>query len=143
MSGDLRQRRVRTLAWLGDAIFEQRVRWRIASRGDYSTDRLDAMKSDVVCASAQAELLDAIEPELEEEERDIVRRARNANVPSSARSRRSVSEYRAATALEALVAHWILSGAQGETRFEILLAPRIEAAIDRAVTRRGRRLRRG
>ncbi len=35
---------VRTLAWLGDAEFEREVRLRLARRGDYSTDRLNAMK---------------------------------------------------------------------------------------------------
>jgi ribonuclease III family protein len=143
MSTDLRLRRIRTLAWLGDAAFEQRVRWGLATRGDYATDRLDAMKSDVVRASAQAELLAATEPELDEEERSVVRRARNANIPSSARSRRSIAEYRAATALEALVAHWILSGAPGEARLEAVLGPHLEAAIDRAVALHARRLRRG
>jgi ribonuclease III family protein len=143
MSGDLRGRRIRTLAWLGDAAFEQRVRWRLAARGDYSTDRLDAMKSSLVCASAQAELLAATEPELDAEELTIVRRARNASVTGSSRSRRSVAEYRAATAFEALVAHWILDGPEGEARFEALVGPHLEAAIDRAVARHARRLRRG
>jgi ribonuclease III family protein len=143
MSGDLRKRRIRTLAWLGDAVFEQRVRWRIAARGDYSTDRLDAMKSDLVRATAQAQLLAATEPELDEDEQAVVRRARNASMPSSARSRRNVAEYRSATALEALVAHWVLAGPPGEARFEALLGPRLEAAIDRAVALHARRLRRG
>ena len=143
MTGDLRQRKIRTLAWLGDAAFEQRVRWRIAARGDFPTDRLDAMKSDVVCASAQAELLAAIEPALDEDELAVTRRARNAQIPSSSRSRRNVAEYRAATALEALVAHWILTGPTGEARFDALLAPALEAAIDRAVHAHARRLRRG
>lgn len=101
------------------------------------------MKADVVCAAAQAELLAAVEPELDEEERSVARRARNAAVPSSSRVRRSVAAYRAATALEALVAHWVLAGAAGEARFETILGPHLEAAIDRAVVRRARRLRRG
>ncbi len=137
---DLRQRSIRTWAWLGDAEFEREVRWRVASRGDYPTDRLDTIKARVVRAETQAELLVAIQDELNEDERAVVRRARNARVPGSPRSRRNVRAYRAATALEALVAHWTEAN---RDRFEQILGPRLEAAIDAAVQRHRTRPRRG
>ena len=80
---DLRGRSIRTLAWLGDAEFEREVRLRLARRGDYPTDRLHALKARVVCAEAQAELLAAIEPELDEHEAGVVRRGRNVNWTTS------------------------------------------------------------
>ena len=100
----LPERSVRTLAWLGDAEFEREVRVRLARRGDFPTDRLHAMKTRVVCAEAQAELLATLEPVLDEAEAGVVRRARNLNVKAGGRGVRSARDYRSSTALEALVA---------------------------------------
>ncbi len=136
-------RSIRTLAWLGDAVFEQDVRRRLVGRGDYPTDRLDAMKAEIVRAEAQAALLAAIEPDLDEDERSVTRRARNARVSGTARTRARVEAYRRATALEALVAHWELGGDPGRRRYAELVVPRLEAAIDQAIERRRHRLRRG
>ena len=139
----LRGRSIRTLAWLGDAIFEDEVRKRVALRGDYPIDRLDAIKAAVVRAEAQAGLLDAIEPELEDDEQSVVQRARNAATPAGARGRRTTKDYRAATALEALVAHWRLVGDEGHARLDALLMPRLDALIDEALLRHARRPKRG
>ena len=137
----LRSRSIRTLAWLGDAQFEREVRWRVARRGDYPTDRLDTVKAAVVRAEAQAALLEDIEAALTEDEAAIVRRGRNAAVPPSARGRGNTQAYRASTALEALVAHWTLAG--DNDRFESILAPPLERAIDAAVSRHAKRIERG
>lgn len=141
---ELRSRSIRTLAWLGDAEFEREVRLRLSRRGDYSTDRLDAMKTKIVRAEAQAALLDGIEPGLEADERDLVRRGRNTSPPAAARGgRRRTQEYRAATALEALVAWWCLDGDRGRERMAEVLGARLEAAIDAAIAADARRPRRG
>jgi ribonuclease-3 family protein len=141
---DLRSRSIRTLAWLGDAAFEREVRWRIAGRGDYAVDRLDAIKADVVRAEAQADLLTAIEASLTEEELAVAARARNATVSSTPRgAKRDMQTYRRATALEALVAHWALSGEVGTARFAEIVDGPLDAMIDEAVARRAARPRRG
>jgi ribonuclease III family protein len=140
---DLRDRSIRTLAWLGDARFELEVRRRLAARGDYPTDRLDTMKAAVVRAEAQAGLLAAIEPDLHELELAVAARARNAGVPGSARRHRSTRAYREATAFEALVAWWELGGETERGRFDELVVPRLEAAIDAALARDAGRPRRG
>ncbi len=144
MSDDaLLGRSIKTLAWLGDAAFEREARWRVARRGDYPIDRLDAIKAEIVRAESQAKLLGRIEPELEESERDVVRRGVNASVSSSPRGRRSTKDYRRATGFEALVAVWSLRGAGGEDRFASLVGPPLEEAIDDAVARLATRPRRG
>lgn len=141
---DLRGRSLRTLAWLGDVEFEREVRYRLARRGDYPSDRLDAMKTGVVRAEAQAQLLETLLPALTPAELDRVRRGRNASPPAAARGgRRRMEEYRAATALEALVASWCLDGDAGRERMEQVLGPALDAAIDRAVAAHARRPRRG
>lgn len=126
---DLRGRSIRTLAWLGDVEFEREVRLRLARRGDFPTDRLNLLKARIVCAEAQAVLLAAIEAELDETEAGVVRRGRNLSLRAG-RGGRDVRTYRASTGLEALVAHWCCGEPGDRARFEALLAPRLEAAID-------------
>ena len=143
MSELIGERSVRTLAWLGDAEFEREVRMRLARRGDYPTDRLHAMKALVVCAEAQAQLLAAIEAGLDEVEAGVVRRARNLSHKGGGRGVRSVRDYRAATALEALVGHWCFSVADGRERLAAVVIPWIEARIDAAVMSASQAVRRG
>lgn len=140
---DLRTRSIRTLAWLGDVEFEREVRHRLAQRGDYSTDRLDGMKSRIVRAEAQAVLLERIVPQLRPEELALVQRGRNAAVSAGARGRRRTREYRAATAFEALVAGWCLDGEPGRARMLELLEGPLEDAIGEALAADARRPRRG
>jgi ribonuclease-3 family protein len=125
----LRGRSIRTLAWLGDVEFEREVRLRLSRRGDYPTDRLDKLRARLVQAEAQAALLAALidAGRLREDELAVVGRARNAAV-SRTNTRRGVREYRAATALEALIAWWVVGGES--ERFEALIVPAIEAKID-------------
>lgn len=131
----IRARSIRTLSWLGDVEYEREVRWRIARRGDWPTKHLDAARADLVRAEAQAHMLRTIEPELEEEELDVVRRARNAKIGGSGRAHRNVKDYRAASALEALIAHWACDAAMGG-RFDTVVAPRLERAIDEVLAAR-------
>jgi len=135
-------RSVRTQSWLGDAVFELHVRARVAGRGDFPVDRLDAIKAEVVRAERQAELLEAVLPALDDDEQALVRRARNTAPSAGARGRRSMQCYRAASALEALVARWWLVP-DGRARFEALLAPHLDAAITAALARRVNKPRRG
>ena len=128
---ELRLRSIRTLAWLGDAEFEREVRVRISLRGDFPTRRLDRARTAITCAESQAAMLTEINERLTVEERAVVRRARNLR--SQTRVRRDVATYRAATALEALVAYWCLAGMTGVKRFHTILGGPIERAIDTAI----------
>jgi ribonuclease-3 family protein len=141
-SDDLLTRSIRTLAWLGDAEFEREVRVRLARRGDYPTERLDAFKTKIVCAEGQAALLSEIEPALDEPELMVVRRARNAGLKPAGRSQRNTRAYRAATALEALIELWTFD-ADKRARFDALLGPSLERMIDATITALGTRPRRG
>lgn len=144
MGDDLRRRSIRTLAWLGDATYEREVRWRIAQRGDYATERLDAVKAEIVRAEAQASMLAAIETELSDDELSVARRGRNTSPPASAKGRKNTREYREATGFEALVAVWALERERGGwQRFEELVAHRLERAIDEAFARRLQKPKRG
>lgn len=133
MTTDLRTRSIRTLAWLGDAEFECDVRRRIARRGDYPTRRLDLVRAAITRAETQAAMLATLSEALTDDEAAVVRRARN--VRNTGHVRRDTAAYRAATALEALVAHWCLAEPSARARYDALLGPLIEQAIDDAIDR--------
>jgi ribonuclease-3 family protein len=132
---DLLGRSIRTLAWIGDAHFERELRLRLAGQGDFPTQRLDRARAMVASAKGQAALLATIEDELDDDESAIVRRGRNAELSGGGRAQRDIKAYRAATGLEALVAFWALRGQAGRDRFEAVLAPPLERAIEQAIAR--------
>lgn len=108
-AGDVAQdRSPLVLAYVGDAVFEVAVRAYLAARSASPVSNLHERASVHVRASAQARALERIEHLLTEEERDVVRRARNAkgHVPRSA----TVAEYRYSTAFEALIGYLFLRG---------------------------------
>lgn len=136
MSDDaLRQRSIRTLAWLGDAEWEREIRLRLVRRGDYRLDRLDAARARCSRAETQAAVLEAVHEELTQEEASVVSRGRNTSHSASSRSSRDVKAYRAATGLEALVGWWFLGREEGRARFEAVLGPRLEQLVDEAIAR--------
>lgn len=99
------------LAFYGDSVYEVMVRQRVVLRGNTNAGRLHDLAVEQVRANYQAAAVAIIEPLLTEREADILRRGRNAggiSVPKSAKP----SEYRRATALEALFGYLSLTGQQ-------------------------------
>ena len=89
------------LAYLGDCVIELCVRRYLVESGLSTSAHLNARALDFVRAPAQAEAMKRLLPILTEEEEGFFRRGRNlghSNVPRNA----TVSEYRAATGMEAL-----------------------------------------
>ena len=98
-----------TLAFLGDGVFDLVIRTVIVERGNRSPQQLHKEKSRIVKAGTQALLGEAILDLLNETERSVYRRGRNAKSGTSAKNA-SIVEYRKATALEALIGYWYLTG---------------------------------
>ncbi|MBI2914548.1 MAG: ribonuclease III [Firmicutes bacterium] len=96
------------LAYLGDAVCELFVRTMLISAGTCGRRALHQEAVSRVRAESQAKALQRIQPELTQEERDVVRRGRNArgNVPRGV----SALEYRYSTAFEALLGYLYLKG---------------------------------
>lgn len=97
------------LAFYGDSVYEVLVRERVVTQHQTNAGRLHDMAVERVRASYQSEAVNVIESMLTEKEADILRRGRNAggiSVPKSAKP----SEYRRATALEALFGFLALTG---------------------------------
>ncbi len=103
------------LAYIGDGVWELMVRTRLIEQGRSARH---VHKDAVACvnAHAQTEALRRIEPLLTEEESDIARRGRNAHAHHAAPKNQDAADYRAATALEALIGFLYLTGQEARLK---------------------------
>jgi len=97
------------LAHVGDAVYELLVRSNLCHQGHCAVKQLHKLTVEQVKAQAQARAAELISPHLNEEELAIYRRARNAKV-NSVPHNAQLSEYHAATGLEALFGWLYLLG---------------------------------
>jgi ribonuclease-3 family protein len=104
------------LAYLDDSLYDLYVREHLIAKGG----RVRAMHREaisLVCAHAQSQALARITDQLNDGERDVVRRARNAH--QSPPKNADPGEYHHATALEALIG-WLYVTGQRERMNELL-----------------------
>lgn len=94
---------LRNYAYLGDAVWELFVR-EFTVQKTQNAKELHKITTEKVNAGIQHDFLLTIQPILTEEEQEIVRRSRNLPVPVGRKSNQS--EYRLATAFEALIGWW-------------------------------------
>ena len=107
-----------TWAYVGDSIFELYIRTKLINETKLKPHELHVKAITYVKAKAQAEMLKMIYDELTDEEKDIVRRGRNAenhHLPKNA----DVKDYMYATAFEALIGFLYLT--KNEKRIKQLM----------------------
>ncbi len=97
------------LAYIGDAVYEVYVREYVMKYGEAHADRLHREAVRYVSAAGQAKAIRKIFDSLDEEEQQLVKRARNHKYSSKARSA-SPMDYKWATACEALIGRLHLDG---------------------------------
>ena len=97
------------LAHIGDCVYELMVRSRIICSGRSTSGGLHRETVKYVSAPAQAEAVAKILPVLTDAERDVYRRGRNTRVNSVPKNA-DISQYHAATGLEALFGWLYLNG---------------------------------
>ncbi len=97
---NMEQYHLRAYAHIGDAVYEVFIREKVIEKTSNSKKMHD-LTTKHVKAEFQGEVLDKISGILSDEEKDIVRRARN--MPSTTFRRANQSLHRHATALEALI----------------------------------------
>lgn len=97
-----------TLAYIGDCIFDLVIRSVIVLRGNKRAQSLHKEATSYVNAGTQSLLIMAIQEELTQEEQDVFRRGRNAKSYSQAKNA-SLSDYKRATGLEALMGYLYLT----------------------------------
>lgn len=95
-------------AYVGDCVYELYIRTHLVDTTRLNPHKLHIEAINYVKAGAQAKILQEINDNLTDEEKDIVRRARNANnhhLPKNS----NVQEYMYATAFEALIGYLYLT----------------------------------
>jgi len=91
-----------TLAFIGDAVFNVYIRSYLASKSYAHTGILHKQSVRYVSAKAQSRIMDNIVENLSEDEVNIYKRGRNANVATVSKNV-DVVEYKKATGFEALI----------------------------------------
>ncbi|MGB9814259.1 MAG: Mini-ribonuclease 3 [Thermovenabulum sp.] len=107
------------LAFVGDAVFNLFIRTMVIKTKKKVRDlHVESIK--YVKASAQAEILKKLEAFLTPEEKEVVRKARNAKVNTVPKNA-TLADYHMSTGFEALLGYLYLSG-QNDRLNKILLA---------------------
>ena len=95
-------------AYVGDSVYEMFIRTTLVNKSNAKPHKLHIESIKYVKAKSQAELLEKIYDKLTDDEKDIVRRGRNAenhHLPKNS----NVQEYMYATAFEGLIGYLHLS----------------------------------
>ena len=98
-----------TLAYIGDAIYELVIRTVVVERANRAANELHKRTVKYVQAGVQAAMIEAVLPELTEDEVAVYKRGRNAKSHTSAKNA-SIQDYRKATGFEALMGFLYLTG---------------------------------
>ncbi|MEF9940213.1 MAG: ribonuclease III domain-containing protein [Clostridium sp.] len=96
------------LAYIGDAVYELAIRSLIMNRGNMQVNKMHKKASTLVKAEAQANFYKLIAENLNEEERAIYKRGRNAKSGTMAKNA-TMLDYRMATGFEALIGYLYLT----------------------------------
>ena len=98
------------LAYIGDSIFDLVIKtYLLDTKGNMQVNKLNRFASNIVKAQSQSEMIRIIEPLLSQAEEAVYKRGRNAKSYTSAKNA-SISEYRRATGVEALMGYLYLEG---------------------------------
>ncbi|BAS46965.1 ribonuclease III family protein [Staphylococcus schleiferi] len=119
-----------SLAYVGDAVLDQHVRTYIILKLQSKPNRLHQEAKRFVSAKSQAATLEALIENnwFTEEERDIIRRGRNAKSYTKAKNT-DIQTYRKSSGLEALIGYLYLD--QQNARLEALLTTIVEYVEER------------
>lgn len=99
---DTREINVKTLAYIGDVVYELYIREHVIENSREQVNKLHKKTIKYVSAKAQAKVVAGIESELTDEEKDIIRRGRNAEANTVPKNT-DVVTYKIATGFESLI----------------------------------------
>ena len=100
-----------TLAYIGDSIYDLVIKTVVVCKANCAANKLHKQTSALVKAETQAEMAEALQEIMTEEELSIYKRGRNAKSYTTAKNA-SVADYRKATGLEAVCGYLYLKGQQ-------------------------------
>lgn len=104
---DIRSYSPLALAYIGDGIYDLVIRSMVVGKGNTGANQLHRQTSQLVKAHTQSEMVEALLPELTEEELAVYKRGRNAKSPTMAKNA-TMADYRRATGFEALMGYLYL-----------------------------------
>lgn len=104
---DVNQYSPLTLAYIGDSIYDLIIKTLVVNDGNQQVQKLHKRTSRFVKASAQSQMMRALQERLTEEEHAVYKRGRNSKSVSPAKNQ-SVTDYRRATGFEALMGYLYL-----------------------------------
>lgn len=104
---DVKEVDVKTLAYIGDVVYELYIRKHVISNSHAQVNKLHKKTIQYVSAKAQAHIVEVLDNEFTEEEKDIIRRGRNA-MANTVPKNTDVITYKIATGFEALVGYLYL-----------------------------------
>lgn len=120
---DVREVNVKTLAYIGDVVYELYIREHVISNSREQVNKLHKKTIKYVSAKAQAKIVEALNNELSDEEKDIIRRGRNAEANTVPKNT-DVITYKIATGFEALIGYLYLL--KNEERLKYIITKSIE-----------------
>ncbi len=97
-----------SLAYIGDDIYDLLIRTIVMSEGNMPVQKLHRKTSALVKAPTQSAMMEFIQPVLNEEEKAVYKRGRNAK-PHTVAKHASHNDYRRATGFEALMGYLYLT----------------------------------
>lgn len=108
---DVKEVNVKTLAYVGDVVYELYIREHVISNSHEQVNKLHKKTVKYVSAKAQAKIVDALTDVLTQAEKDIIRRGRNAEANTIPKNT-DVITYKIATGFEALIGYLYLDKQQ-------------------------------
>lgn len=108
MDIDVKEIDIKNLAYIGDAIYELHIREHIVEKFKENVNKSHKRAIKYVSAKAQAKITNEILEELTDDERDIVRRGRNASTNTVPKNT-DVVTYKIATGFESLIGYLYLT----------------------------------
>ncbi len=112
-----------TLAYIGDAVFELRVRSYLLSLGEQKVNDMHQHAIKYTSAKSQSSIIDYIISDLTEEEIEVYKRGRNSGGTHKPKNA-SLNDYRKATGYEALIGYLYLI--KNEERIDELVMKSID-----------------
>ena len=104
---DIKEYSPLTLAYIGDSIYDLIIKSLVVNEGNRQVQKLHKETSRRVQASAQSQMMRAIQEHLTVVEHAVFKRGRNAKSVSPAKNQ-SITDYRRATGFEALMGYLYL-----------------------------------
>lgn len=106
---DIREYNIKTLAYMGDAVYELYVREHIVKNSREVASKLHQKTIKFVSAKAQEYIINKIYETLTEDEKEIYKRGRNASANTVPKNT-DVVTYKKATGFEAVIGYLYFTG---------------------------------